>query len=296
MRIVALAAFAIGTVLAPARAAHACSCGPTLLTYPTDGASDVPTNVVMVVADRPGGDDAELTLEGPSGPVPIEVSLVVQRGATIELVRPLQPLDATSEYTLRAAFPLATFQTGSLADAVAPEVVELGQLTVAHAGTVQGGSCGDEFTYIDLPITAPADAVAVDIYVDTLDGRMHYIVPAERISWGLSNWSSGCEMRIPLEPGEGPCFEVRSRDQAGNLGEPVQRCATVTRCADIPDSENFDGDLSDCEPYVEPEPPPSESGCSASPRSSTSVLVILLALAGLRRRPARRHSGSTVGS
>ena len=267
------------------RPADACSCAPDRFTIPADGATDVPTNVAIVMRERSSELSDELVLMGPDGPVDLEVVLVHDRPTT-EIVRPLLPLEPLTEYTLQPGFLEVRFTTGDGPDGDAPEPVDLGQLSVAHARVAEGYGygCGDEFSFIDLPMTAPADAVAVDLFVDRDGVRAHYLVPADRAGRRLSNWDSGCEMLLSLEPEQVVCFEARTRDQAGNLGPPVQRCATVTACADIVDPENFGYDLSGCEPP--PEAPPA-AGCRAVTAPALPLPLAALLLAYAVRRSAR---------
>lgn len=279
------------------RPADACSCEFELNVTPADGATDVPTNVILIVTNRRAVADVGtdvIILEGPSGEVAVEVSSVVDQSAhRVELVRPLAPLEPLGDYTLRADLSEVSFRTGSQADVVTPEPVGLGELTLAHANVSDavGFSCGDEYWYVDLAIAAPADAVAVDVFVNVDEVRSHYIVEAGLASWSLSSWNEGCGLLVPLQTSQPTCFEVRARDAAGNLGEPMERCATVTACADLQDPEAFDGDLGDCEPFVEPEPdPPGDSGgCRSTSGSSLAVpfAALVLLLHAVRRRRRR---------
>jgi uncharacterized protein (TIGR03382 family) len=287
MRSVVAAAIAVAAVVwAAPRPARACSCAPDPGVTPADGATEVPTNVVLVVRNGPEALD-EYVLAGPGGQVAVEVTMAVEQSIYwIALVQPLAPLAPDTEYTLGTGpFSEVRFTTAAGADTVAPEAVALGELTLAHASTSPdgGSSCGDEYSFVDLAITPPADAVAIDVVVTTGDASSRYVVLADRFDWGLSSWNAGCEVRVPLEAGAHTCFEVRARDAAGNLGPPAERCADVTACADIPDAEAFDGDLSDCDPA--PPPASDDGGCDAAgPAALGLPLLALLALYAVRRR------------
>ena len=295
MRTVALAALAIAAVLGFApRPADACSCDDLLRVTPADGAVDVPVNVEIVVDTGPDGSPAggppPYVLTGPDGPVEIEYERIVeQQTYSIDLVRPVEPLAPLTEYVLVGQGSggqrgvEVSFRTGSEADTTAPSSVEAGDLTLAYAESVDTFSCGDEYYFIDFPLTAPDDAAAIDLVV----AGEHYVVTREKIPWGLTNWSGSCGLAIRLEPGLEYCFEARARDLAGNLGEPVQRCATVTACPEI-DTQNDDSspDLTDCNDPA-PEPPPESSGCSTMPAAGVLLPLAAMLLLVSRRRSRR---------
>lgn len=290
MRRFVLAAIAVVVLLTAPRPARACSCDSDTRVTPGDGAIDVPTNVVFVVLDGP--DDVGPTayvLEGPDGAVALELTTIVDQSTYgLQLARPLSALEPLTSYALRAPPIDIVFETGAGADVIAPEPPILGELILARADVTEdiGSSCGNEYSFVDLAITPPADAVAVDIFVDVAGVRSQYVIPVERIDWGLSSWSSGCGIKIALVAGERTCFEVRSRDAAGNRSSPVERCANVTACADILDPKAVDHDLTDCEPQVEPELPAS-AGCYTGTSAPEPLAVALLALLAVRRRTRR---------
>jgi hypothetical protein len=289
MRPLALAGFLGAVALAVAaspRRADACSCSNQLLTAPADGATDVPTNAVIVVVNRSTelwySDLGELVLSGPDGPVPAEVSVAYDAGERAELVRPLEPLAASTRYTLGDAEFEITFQTGAGEDETAPDPAEVGTLAIAHAHAAgQGTSCGDEYLDIDLSIALPADAVAAELTIRKGFVQLRHVIPAARIAVPLGGSNADCSRNFPLEGGDDVCFVVRSRDHAGNLGAPVERCATVTACADVEDPRY---DLSGCEPA-----PPS-AGCRTTTAPAPLLLLALAYAVLLAARSGRKRA------
>jgi hypothetical protein len=277
MRLVVLTAIAVAMLVAPTRSADACSCYTPTVIAPADGASEVPTNAVIVVANRSYFDVGDPVLEGPYGPVEVELTAVYEVDERLELVTPLEPLAASTDYSFRiGSGPAIAFRTGTGTDVTPPEPAVVGPLAIAHAYGDPNDSCGDEYIDIQLPITLPADAVAAELVVlNGFERRTLHVVTAEIIDWPLGGQSGSCNRYLGLGPGDDVCFEVRSRDQAGNLAELVRRCTTVIACDD---PAALGDDVPGCDPP--PPMPSSESGCSAGSSPSGLGLLALLLLSG----------------
>jgi hypothetical protein len=292
-RLLLASACAAAALAASSRPARACSCIPPGFTLPADSATDVATNVELVVSNRPNYVEGDLVLTGPDGEVPIEVTTTTGGLYTFETIRPLVPLAPATTYTLESSFVLTTFETGTEADTAAPAAAEPGNLDVARAVATVGSSCGSEYRSVELDLGLPPDAVAADVAIDLEDERIEVIVSADDLLYGFSGWGSDCSLKLLFEPGDPICLEIRSRDQAGNLADVVSRCTTVTRCDDIPDSEFFDGTLDNCAT-----PAAGGGGCRASrePSPVGTLVLLLVPLAVLRLgrfAPSLRTNGGS---
>jgi hypothetical protein len=297
VRFVVLGVLAIGAVmLASPRPTHACSCDYLTRVTPADGAVDVPLNVEIVVDTGPDGSPIggppPYVLTGPNGPVAVEVQRIVRQPTyLIDLVRPLAPLEPSTDYVLDDGVDSPSlrdirigFRTGLETDLTEPPAIEVGELELAHAVFDEGNSCGDEFFFVVLPFELPPESAAVDIFVDDA----HYVITAEKIPWGLSSQSDSCGISIALEPEREYCFDVRARDLAGNLGVATRRCATVTACPNIERWDDFSYDLSNCnDPAPEPSPEEESSGCSTTTAGTSALPFATLLLLGLRRLTRR---------
>ena len=276
MRLAVLAAIATAAVLVAPRPAEACSCYVPLVISPANGATDVPTNAVFVIASG-WSDPTYTSLAGPDDAPALETTVVYEGIERLELVEPVEPLAPRTDYFLTVGFEVIAFRTGDGPDTEPPAPAELGELTIKHAHPAgQGSSCGDEHLDIDLAITLPPDAVAAEIFVEGFTQQFRHVVTGDQLDWPLGGSSDDCTRNFPLEGGDQVCFEVRSRDQAGNLAVATERCTTVIACA-----PNDAGDLDDCEPAA---PGLSSSaGCGATPEPPAALALLLLAGYAVRR-------------
>lgn len=280
MRLAVLAAVASIAVLVAPRPADACSCYVGVTISPANGATEVPTNAVFVITSG-SSDQTTTSLAGPDGSHALETALVYDGIERLELVQPVEPLVPSTDYTLTVGSRQVVFRTGIGADTTPPAPPELGELTIAHAHAAgQGSSCGDEYLTIDLAITLPPDAVAAEIFVEGFEQQFHHVVPAERIEVTLGGSNGDCTRNFPLEGGDQVCFEVRSRDQAGNLSAATERCTAVVACAPIEDGDPT-RDLTGCEPA--PTGTSSSAGCAATPEPPAALALLLLAAYAVRR-------------
>ena len=286
MRLAVLAAVAAIALLTAPRPADACSCYVPVTISPANGATEVPTNAVFVITSG-WSDPTTARLAGPDGTHALETTLVYEGIQRLELVQPGEPLAPSTDYLLTVGFETIAFRTAAGADTEPPAPAELGELAIAHARSAgPGWSCGSEHLDIDLAITLPPDAVAAEIFVEGFEQQFHHVVAAELIGSPLGGSNEDCTRNFPLEGGDQVCFEVRARDQAGNLAAATERCTTVTACADREDGDS--SDLAGCEPA-----PPglsSSAGCGATPEPPAALALLLVGLGPSRRssRPRTR--------
>lgn len=268
--------------LAAAPPAFALDCDPLPTTLPRDGATDVPTNVVLRLS-ADAEDDALHLFDAESGDAIATTRAPSPHAGDGEMLvlTPDVALDPNRSYALgigdtldAIGTPLVTFTTGSSDDTEAPAAPDI-VAAERDAGVDEWGPWRFNRLTVDEdePVAYLIELASDDTFTDSRFVELSPEGPDPTNPVLVLAGSGPCGGAIDLEEPERH-MRVQAIDMAGNLGEAAYAFA--------------DGE----EPEISDELMPMAAngcGCSASPlQASTVLLLIPLTLIGRRRRGASR--------
>ena len=309
MRRLGLVVAALATVVAmKAERADACSFAVGVFerrVIPSNDGVAVPVNAeIRVVYDvwfdiDPGGAFDGAVSVRPAGGANIDAAVeTVMTDARVTLVvRPAVPLEPNTTYEVldsvsvpcqnwepsncidAEASVVATFETGTSADEVAPTFAGLASLGSSTDRSEEFNSCGE---WASVTFSLRWDAATDDSEDDWILYNVYSHDGTLELAYAHSLGAAGealCDGGHPLfsqfwgQTGE---YFVRAVDVAGNEDNNDVRFATKL-CSDVPPGDGDGGDGGDSD----------DGGCSVPSRRGGAVWLVVLALAVLPRRRYR---------
>lgn len=217
--------------------AWACSCSDVLDSFPKNGATNVPTNVVIRVLNGFAVEEQPFRLERlPDG---AEVEVQVRRGPGSRLfsVTPVTKLEANTTYTVssRNLATQSTFTTGALEDHDTPAKPEF--KSAAYAYTPSFDSCGDRRLWT-LRIEGGDDATTAKDELLVLVHGQDSTDPAQAI--GVTRFAAPtldvgvCGDNFDPPSGDSFTLGLQVMDLAGNVSEVSNGRPIRASCAAVP--------------------------------------------------------------
>jgi hypothetical protein len=254
-----------------ARLAAACSCSPTIYTFPVDGATDVPVDSLIVVW---GSEPSELRAN--DEPVSFEVRSLWQFWPT-RATRVVAALTPATSYSLAVGDQVIRFSTGTSTSAP-PVSIDDPVLQASVAPIDIDSSCPNSWDHLALTLSEDPPLLSLSFF------RFEdLLIPREMLA-ELRAPTNICRLSLGLDQMAELCVEVRAVSASGVRGEPATVCAPVTHCASV-SLEATDPGLA-CAAAGEP----ASCGCRVGGSSrwpSLGPLGVALALLLLRRRHNR---------
>ncbi len=309
LRVVVLVASVGAITFAASRDAEACSTirpPPALVGFPSDGATDVPTDVVafydMTLAhfDVTGLPDMNFVIRSAAG---AEIGATAQKAYAWQFeLTPMESLEPNTEYILETTLPAydgepattgrVAFTTGAGPLSAAPEAPTGVFLQHYRINRKPLSSCDPHPSGTCLALPAGAALTATYTWQEE-EQSPSYLLEQPLFIRDLSGINQG----TPFE-----CINLRTRAANGTLSPPTTLCGAGaplfelgdTDIACTPDGLTLRGQLaSEMDPgELAADPDASSEGCSLTPRRpcaplAFTVLLVGLGLLGRARRRAR---------
>lgn len=290
--------------------AEACSCQSDQVTFPADGATQVPLNVQPTYVSRSAQFSGELLLrENVSGQAIESASEVFERGRSNSYLQRLGPAtsllpDTRYEFVRRGSdseIILATFTTGSVEDLEAPLTPQLTSfvpevmIDLPATNSCVGGYLRRSSRFRSDIANLSDDTVYALLLVESSDSEFWQsdtipLFAGEDFGvLGVSDtWYCGATPPI-LDLGSRVCARIVAYDVAGNSSSSEEICEDTVQCAGLVD------DVSQA-PIPECLPPDtgSRGGCGIAPSSETSLFALVLLVFCLRRQFGCAATGSST--
>ncbi|MGV3624823.1 MAG: hypothetical protein ACO1OB_28645 [Archangium sp.] len=214
----------------------ACSCDDVLDSFPKDGATNVPTNVVIRFINSFPGNRLSYRLTRVSDGAVIATELRDGPGTRLRSLTPVSKLEADTQYELSDGEHAAKFTTGHVEDHDTPGKPEL--KSAAYAFTSGGDStCGDRRLWT-LRIEGGDDATTEKEQLIILVHGQEATDPSSAI--GATTFGSPtldtalCSTNFDPPEGDSFALGLQVMDLAGNVSEVSNGRPVRASCASVP--------------------------------------------------------------
>lgn len=218
--------------------AWACSCADPLDSFPRNGATNVPINVVIRVENNFGESEATFVLRRVADQTEVPVETRVGPGTRLFSITPVNKLEADTQYELRQVSgrnDSATFTTGHAEDHDAPSKPEL--KSAGYAYSAAQSTCGDRRLWT-LRVEGGDDASTAKDQLIILVHGQDSTDPTSAIgvtSFRTLTLDTGlCSTNFDPPAGESFALGLQVMDLAGNVSEVSNGRPVRASCASVP--------------------------------------------------------------